>query len=353
MDAVERVRAQARFDALLFTPAVILGLTVILHRVLRVLVHRPLHAILDTMGRAAAGDLQARAPVLRTDELGEVATGLNGMLERVAGHQSDLQREVDAATGELRERNRQLAETVQRLFAARRELARSEQLAVTGQVAASVAHQIGTPLNLISGYVQMMQAETAPGSVEASRLSTVLGQIERVTNIVQDLLDQARRPVLRRAPMAPESLLSGIAELARPTLSAAGVALRTCVAPGLPWLSVDAGQIEQVFLNLVTNSIDAMPTGGELSLTAALGKGGVELSVSDTGSGMREETMAQIFDPLFTTKPRGQGTGLGLSIVRDVLAAHGGRARVASVLGQGTTVTVWLPAAAVETEVVR
>jgi signal transduction histidine kinase len=294
------------------------------------------------MRRASAGDLTARTPIRRRDEMGAVAEGLNSMLERVGDFNEALQREVRRATEELRETNRQLAESAQRLFAARRELARSEQLAVAGQMAASVAHQIGTPLNLISGYVQMIQADAPPASASAIRLRTVQEQIGKVTTIVQGLLDQARRPLLNKSEVAAGELVHGVCELARPSLAAAGIGLRTVVGPGL-LLDVDAGQLEQVLLNLITNSIDAMPEGGELLVTAGASGGYVEITVADSGTGIDPLHVGRVFDPLFTTKERGKGTGLGLTIARDVVAAHGGTIAVASRRDEGTEVKVRLP----------
>jgi two-component system NtrC family sensor kinase len=345
MGAVERVRGEVRTAALLFIPLATLVLTAMLHALSRDLVLSPVEGILATMRRAAAGDLSARAPIRRRDEIGAVADGLNSMLERVSDFNAALQREVQRATEELRESNRQLGESAQRLFAARRDLARSEQLAVAGQMAAEVAHQIGTPLNLISGYVQMMQADLSDDSSPAMRLRMVQEQIRKVTTIVQGLLDQARRPRLNKTEVDAGELVGGACELARPSLAAAGIALRTAVAPGRLLLEVDAGQIEQVLLNLITNSIDAMPEGGDLLVTAGLGGGHVEIAVTDSGAGIDAQHVSRVFDPLFTTKPRGKGTGLGLTIARDVVTAHGGTITVSSRPGEGTEVKVRLPEA--------
>ncbi|HEV8253424.1 MAG TPA: ATP-binding protein [Vicinamibacteria bacterium] len=350
MEAVERVRSQTRTTALIFAPLATLALTAFIGVLARGLVHRPLEEILGTMRRASTGDLHARAAQLRRDELGAVAGGLNAMLARVADFNAALQREVDGATEQLRERNRQLEESAQGLFAARHELARSEQLAVAGQMAASVAHQIGTPLNLISGYVQMIQQELPPGSTAAARLRTVQEQIGRVTTIVQGLLDQARRLALQKRPVPPDALVESACELARPALEARRIALTRAVPAGLPPVDVDEGQMEQVFLNLFTNSIDAMPEGGTLQVAAAASGASVEFTVMDTGDGIDERHLPHVFDPLFTTKAPGRGTGLGLTVVREVLAAHGGTVSIASLPGLGTSVTLRLPLAAAAQE---
>jgi two-component system NtrC family sensor kinase len=338
-----RVRRQTERTAAAFGIVATVALVLALDHLARRLVLRPLGVIRTVMVRASAGDLEARVTPAGTDEIGAVGSGLNRMLDRLSDFSTALRQEVDRATQELRETNRHLADTAQRLFAARRDLARSEQLAAAGRMAAEVAHQIGTPLNLVSGYVQVLLAERPPGSREAEKLRTVNEQIGKVTTIVQGLLDQARRPVLDRRLTPPGGLLEGVAELARPTLKAARVELVLEVAPDLPQVFVDAGPIEQALLNLVTNSVDAMPQGGRLRLGARAGEGFVELVVADSGHGIEADILDHVFDPLFTTKPLGRGTGLGLSIVRDVVAAHGGTLDFASRAGEGTTVRVRLP----------
>jgi two-component system NtrC family sensor kinase len=345
LESALAVRREIETAALAFATIATLALAIALDHLARGLVIRPLGAIREVMARASAGDLEARVDEVRGDEIGAVARGLNAMLARLADFNTALRQEVEHATRELREANRQLAETAQRLFGARRDLARSEQLAAAGRMAADVAHQVGTPLNLVSGYVQMLLAEQEPGSREAEKLATVREQIDKVTTIVQGLLDKARRPALDRRAASVAAIVEGVAELARPTLAAAKVELSVDVPAGLPAIFVDAGQIEQALLNLVTNSRDAMPEGGRLRLSAR-GQGGfVEMAVADSGHGMPAEIVSQVFDPLFTTKPPGRGTGLGLPIVREVVAAHGGTVDFESHDGLGTTVVIRLPSA--------
>jgi signal transduction histidine kinase len=268
------------------------------------------------------------------------------MLERMAHFNETLRAEVDRATAELRAANQALLDTARRLFAARRELAQTQRLALAGQMAASVAHQIGTPLNLISGYVQMLRANHEGASPEGERLATIQEQIGRVTGIVQSLLDETRRPALALQPTPPGDLLEGLADLVRPSLLGRGIDLDLHVAPGLPPVCADRAQLEQGLLNLVTNAVDAMPEGGRLTLAARADDGQVALVVTDTGAGISPADLARVFEPLYTTKPRGKGTGLGLPIVREIVEAHGGTVRLDSRAGEGTTAVVRLPAAA-------
>jgi two-component system NtrC family sensor kinase len=345
MDALERVQRQSRQAALAFAVVAVLLLSVALDLLGRRLVHRPLAAVLKTMARAGAGDMGARTPPERNDEIGAVAEGLNGLLDRMSGFNETLRTEVDRATASLRSANRELLETAQRLFSARRELAQSQRLALAGQMAASVAHQIGTPLNVISGYVQMLRANKAEGTPDAARLRTIQEQITRVTAIVQSLLDRTRRPAPVRRPVAPADLVEGVADLVRPSLQGSGVETSVEVTHGLPLVAVDRVQVEQGLLNLVTNAVDAMREGGRLTLVARSDGDGVALEVRDTGTGIPPEDVPRVFDPLFTTKPPGKGTGLGLPILREIVEAHGGTVRLESRPGEGTIATVRLPRA--------
>jgi signal transduction histidine kinase len=342
MDALQRVQRQSRQAGLAFAAAAVLLLVLGIDAVARRLVHRPLRAVLDTMARAAGGDFSVRAERVRADEIGSVAQGLNELLARMAGFNETLRAEVERATAELRAANRELLETAQRLFEARRELSKSQRLALAGEMAASVAHQVGTPLNVMSGYVQMLRAGQPEGSATAERLRAVHEQIARVTAIVQSLLDRTRRPPLELRPVRAGELLEGLAELVRPTLVGHRIELALQVQPELPPLVADRAQIEQALLNLVTNAIDAMPQGGRLTLEACRDGDSIALRVGDTGAGIAAEDLPRVFEPLYTTKPRGSGTGLGLPLVREIVAAHGGTVRLESRPGEGTTVLVRL-----------
>ena len=177
-----QLRTKGRQVTLWFTPAAILLLTLLVDWLSRTLIHRPIGNIRETMTRAGQGDFTARTEVVRQDEIGAVAIGLNDMLRRLQDFNEALQERVDEATTELRMRNEELVETYQRVFALREAVARNEQLAAVGQMAASVAHQVGTPLNLISGYVQMLQEEAAAEPRTSRRLEIVQEQIEKVVD---------------------------------------------------------------------------------------------------------------------------------------------------------------------------
>lgn len=307
------------------------------------LVFSPLRALRDAIGGALQGERGRRAPVLRADEIGDVTSAFNQMLTRIEGFSATLEAEVASATAKLGERNAELQSSVEQLFEARRELARSEMLAATGQMAATFAHKIGTPLALISGYVQLLLADAPAGSERQERLRTVHEQIGRLTAIVRDLMDQTRTPLLRRVPTDAATLLEGIARLAGPSAEQKGVELEVDAGSRSMPLLADMGQLEQVFLNLVTNALDAMEQGGRLTLRARPDGDRVRFEVEDTGTGIDPAVRPRIFEPLFTTKEPGRGTGLGLPIVRDVVIAHGGTVDVHSEPGHGARFEVTLP----------
>jgi two-component system NtrC family sensor kinase len=346
--ALDQLRTKGRQVTLWFTPAAIVLLTLLVDWLGRRLIHRPIGKIRDTMTRAGAGDFTARTEAVRPDEIGSVAAGLNDMLHRLQDFHDALQERVAEATAELRVRNEELVDSYQRVFALREALARAEQLAAVGQMAASVAHQVGTPLNLISGYVQMLQQDAACDPRTARRLTIVQEQIAKVASVVRTLLDHSRRPE-NRSPTALGPLLARVADVARPKLHASGIALHLDVPPDLPLIWADSEELELAMLNLVTNSLDAMPGGGSLSIRATSGHSRIRIEVSDTGTGISEELLPRIFQPWVTTKTAGRGTGLGLSITHDVVARHGGTIQAISEPGKHTTFTIDLPSSAAET----
>jgi two-component system, NtrC family, sensor kinase len=344
---IRQIEARGRTVTLWVGLAAIVLLLLLVDLATRRLIHRPIEGITQTMNAVSGGDLSVRAPVRRDDEIGRVASGLNDMLERMENFNDALKTRVREATSELQARNEELIDTHYRVFMLREALARAEQMAAVGQMAANVAHQIGTPLNLISGYVQVIRDEAPVDGQLRRRLEIVEEQIARVTSVLRSLLDHARQP----SPMEttdPARLIGGVCDLARPKLERSGVKLDVQVPRDLPQIRADVVQLELALLNLIGNGVDAMPSGGTLTVRVSQTPSGVRFEVADTGTGIAADLLPRIFDPWVTTKAPGRGSGLGLSIARDVITAHGGTIAVHSEPGTGTVFTVDLPAAAVE-----
>lgn len=311
----------------------------------RPLIYQPIQALRRTMKRVSAGDFAARTTVVRRDELGDVSQGLNDMLARMENFNDALQTRVREATAELEARNTQLVESYQRVFRLREQLASAEQLAAVGQTAANVAHQVGTPLNLISGYVQLLKEEMGDSPL-TPRLAIIEEQVTKVTATVRTLLDRSRR-MGPRGRITARDLLQRVCDVIRPNLDAAGIRLNVHLSPGPTEVVVDTTSLELALLNLMTNAVDAMPNGGTLTVRVMpLPPDRVKVEITDSGHGIPPELLVRVFEPWVTTKKPGRGTGLGLAITRDVVTANGGTISVTSAMGRGTTFAIELPGAA-------
>ena len=263
---------------------------------------------------------------------------LTTQLETEQGILRDLVRE---ATTELEKRNQQLQETNLELWRSNRRMNELGRLAAAGQTAAHFAHEVGTPLNLISGHVQLLKSdlERDPRDAE-SRIRTISAQIERIERIVRRMLDKTRFET-ELAPLDLNSVLRKLCDAMSPAFDKRNIHLVENFADNLPLIAGSSDRLQQLFLNLLNNSLDAMPEGGEIQIhTAIEGKHGktqrILVDFIDTGTGMTPEVMSHIFDPLYTTKDRGHGTGLGLVIVSQIVSEHGGKVEVESELGKGT-----------------
>jgi len=252
---------------------------------------------------------------------------------------------VENATAELTKRNRELRELNEKLLKMQLELVRLERLAVAGQLTATFAHEVGTPLNLISGHVQLLIESFSDNEFLLKKLILVQSQIRRLSEIVRRLLDATRRPKLELAAVNLNQLIQEVSALIRPTLQLRKVEFDHRLQEDLPVIQADRKQLEQVLLNLINNSLDAMPDGGHLLIeTETRSDQFVAIKIADTGQGIERENIERLFQPMFTTKEIGQGTGLGLTICRAIIKEHGGAIEVKSTVGEGTTFSVFLPA---------
>jgi signal transduction histidine kinase len=345
-------------------PGVLLGEFILLWLILRMLISDPIEAMVLTMQRLEQGEAGARAPVHRSDELGLIAARFNDMASRleqageerealiheIQGLNANLQDRIDAALSELQTKNDELAALVERNALLREELGTQERLAVAGQLTATFAHEVGTPLNLVTGHLQLLEAQTDLPDKSRERLGVIGAQIQRVGAIVRRLLDLTRRPQLHLQAVSFSALLSDLQQLWTPTLAAHGITVEA-EAPADCCLNVDHKQMEQLFINLMNNAVDAMPGGGPVQIKARPAEestpGGLwwELHFQDSGQGIPAELLGQVFRPMFTTKAEGKGTGLGLSICREIVRSHGGEIRIDSAPGKGTCVVFTLPGA--------
>ncbi|MCL6621570.1 MAG: PAS domain-containing protein [Syntrophobacterales bacterium] len=233
------------------------------------------------------------------------------------------------------------------------QMARTEKLASIGTLASGVAHEINNPLGIILGFTEMLLDMTPRDSRQYEMLKTIERQGLNCKRIVENLMSFARTPAKPEESCDLNQELENLLKLVQNTLMVKKVELETHFTPNLPRVRGDAGELQQVFLNLITNAIAAMPEGGRLTLRTRLHPTGrVEAVVADTGTGIPREYVDRIFDPFFTTKQQGEGTGLGLSVAHAIVEKYGGTIRFETKTAQdpgggptGTTFYVTLPPA--------
>ncbi|GAB4334626.1 MAG: ATP-binding protein [Desulfobulbaceae bacterium] len=218
---------------------------------------------------------------------------------------------------------------------------KQEKMAAIGNLAAGVAHEVRNPLSSIKGYATYF-GSLFPAESEQKKAAEVMStEVERLNRVISELLEIARPSDLKPKETDLPFLITSSLRLVRQDAEAAGVTIRTFLDERMKPLTIDPDRITQGLLNLYINSIQAMPGGGELSVTARDHDDTVELTIADTGTGIPEEVRTRMFDPYFTTK--NTGTGLGLAVVQKVFEAHGATITVTGREGNGTVFTIVIP----------
>jgi signal transduction histidine kinase len=275
---------------------------------------RPVGRFIRYVGRIAEGDFSPIRPARSyRDEFSTLAIAINRMLD------------------ELKSRQSQLLQT--------------RKMAAVGTLTSGVAHELNNPLNNISLTVETLldDYDEVDDAGKKKLLSDIFTQVQRASATVRNLLDFTRKdqPVFTNVSIT--EVLDSTLKLVGNELSLAGVTTRLDVAEELPQTSGNPRNLQQLFLNLFLNAMQAMPHGGELVIRADRDGDMIRIAVQDTGTGIAEEDLEKIFEPFYTTKEAGEGTGLGLSVSYSVIEKHGGRIEVESRLGEGTTFFVFLP----------
>jgi len=279
----------------------------------------PVHRLVEAARRLGAGELDARVNPTTHDEIGALSTAFNEM------------------ASELAERATEVNELHQR------EIERAAQLASVGELAAGIAHEIKNPLAGASSGIDLLEQKLDQGLPTEKILTQIRSQLHRMDRTIRDLLSYARPRELAVGWVSPRLLVERVIALIRPQAEAAGVRVEQNISTGSQRTRVDPELLTQALVNLALNGIQAMDSGGVLTICAEDRGNETQITVSDTGVGIPESEIEKVFRPLFTTKHR--GTGLGLAITRTIVERHLGRLEVESSPGLGSRFTLILPVA--------
>ncbi len=296
------------------------------------LVGQPLQRLVEKTHRISKGDLAPDVHLKGHDELTKLGDALNEMCNNLGAARDKARHETE------------------KRIATMEQLRHSERLATVGRLASGVAHELGTPLNVVSGRAKLIANQSLTEEENKEFATIIHQQAERMTKIIRQLLDFSRRRAPQRSSVQIPMIFDQVKDLLKPIAQKKNVEIQIGASSQLPPIEVDYGQIQQVLINLVMNAIQAMPDGGVVKLDAQLEKNSqksksktVQISITDQGEGISPEHLDHIFEPFFTTKDVGVGTGLGLSIVYGIIEEHGGHITVNSKVGQGTTFMIILP----------
>lgn len=259
----------------------------------------------------------------------------------------ELERRLQVRGEELAAANVALDDGLRQLAASQEQLLHAGRMAAVGTLFAGLSHELNNPLAVIVGNVDNLRHLTRPDEPIARVIDAIDRQATRATRLVSALLRFSRTGSIGHEEVAPDELIQLVVDLLAAEARRREIDLRVTIADGLNPLFVVRHEIESALVNITTNALQATPEGGvvELSVFAEPrdAVAGVRFVARDTGVGIAPEILPQIFDPFFTTKPEGEGTGLGLSLAREIASTHGGQLAVESVVGQGTTMSLWLP----------
>ena len=286
-------------------------------------ISNPVTALLDGVNKVAGGDLDTRIPVKTGDEIGQLAAAFNDMTGKLRAHID----EIDRAHSEVLKTQKQLLQ--------------SEKMAAIGQLAAGLAHEIYNPLNVISGFTEVLLKQGTHAETGKRHLEEIYRETGRCQKLIADLLRFAKPKNTGRDHADIGVILQETLSLIQAQAKTQGISVNAEMPPELPPATVDRDQVKQVLLNLLLNACQAMPEGGDLSVKAYRENNSVLIAVKDTGIGIKQQDIKNIFNPFFTTKA--EGTGLGLALSYAAMESHGGTITVASEEGKGSIFTISFP----------
>jgi signal transduction histidine kinase len=302
---------------------------------------RPISELVQGTREITRGNYDYEIRVAGADELGILA-------QRFMAMSSSLKEkitELGKLNRDLLERNSDLDETLRKLRSAQENLVRSERLATTGKMTAQLAHEVNNPIHNIQSCLKTALGRLPEGTKGRELIDVAYEEVNRLSRLSAQMLSLFRNSLVEEemTPISVDDILREVVALARGDMQERNVALSVEIEPSLPAVRGSHDKLKQVFLNLMTNALDAMPNGGELTLRAVRRDRGIQVTVEDTGVGIPAENLSRIFDAFFTTKSKVSGVGLGLAVSHGIVSQHRGSIEVRSTLGKGSAFIIVLP----------
>jgi two-component system NtrC family sensor kinase len=344
LENIDRYEAINRARSPLFVAILLLTVITLMHLMYRRTVSRRFDDLLEGIRRAKSGSFTGQIPDDRADEIGIIAKTLNSLLLQVRSFNDELQQKVAQATDNLNRRNLALEETTRQMVVMQRQLLQAERMATVGQMAATFAHEIGSPMSSLSAHVQLLLEDPRISDDHRETLGIIRQQIYSMVQIVNDLLRSARRGPDDFVPTDINRILQTVLRLTEPKLMSQKIELDARLGQ-LPKVRGYPLYIQEAFLNLINNASDAMPDGGRLEVSTWCDESGrVNVRIADNGPGIDPAVVEHMFDHFVTTKTMGDGTGLGLGIVKEIIDGHHGTVAISPNNGGGTAAHITLPA---------
>ena len=304
----------------------------------------PLNRLIRGMEKVSAGDFGSKVELTANDEIGFLAGAFNKMtdsLDEAMMQKEALLKELKELTSDL---DRRVREATEKVRVAHERLLRNETLSAVGTFAAGVAHELASPISSIMNYFQMLKGRIPEKDGVGEDLQIIERELHRCYGILRGMLNLAKAPEIEKSSADINAMLRDLLALVRyqPAYKKT-ITIVEALASGIPPVPAVAGELRQVFMNVLVNALQSMPEGGTLSVSTSLTEDGekVVVGISDTGHGIPESEMDMVFQPFYTN--RESGMGLGLSISHGIIRGHGGDIKVKSEHGKGTTFLIFLP----------
>jgi two-component system, NtrC family, sensor kinase len=318
---------------------VALVLTVVLGAVVARGMSRPLGALTLAAEALGRGELDHRADVTSSGEVGVLARAFNQMADEITRRDREIRKWNEELQQRVEQKTRELREALD-------QVERSRRLAGLASLGAGMAHELNNPLTTITGLVTLVKDELGKASPHAIALNLVLADADRIASIVGTFRKLAEQEGGERSNLDLSRTLDNVLSALGPEMERQHVRVRREVATEVPEVVGDPHELEEALRHVTRNALQAMPTGGELAAQLRpTEQGAVKLTLSDTGVGIPAEIRERVFDPFFTTKREGARAGLGLTLTYRIVQAHHGKMWIDSEVGIGTSVTILLPAA--------